>query len=330
MLLFHKSGWFASSFIGWLLLAGLPTAIAKDVASPLFSVKTPALTATSIAKSGIARSGMIPVGQHLDVLQRSLTSLQRSRYAGLEAGIAIVDLDTGNYLSMNGDRVYPTASIIKLPILIALFQDVDAGKIRLTETLTMSRDLMVGGSGDMQYQRAGSQFSLLETATKMITISDNTATNMIIKRMGGIKALNDRFRQWGLQKTQMQNPLPDRFGTNVTTAAELVQLLAMLDRQQLLSAQSQAQVMAIMSQVRNRTLLPAGLGRGAAIAHKTGDIGFLQGDTGIIRMPSGKRYLAAILVKSDRNAPDPKDFIQEASRLVYSYLSQPMTTAQVK
>jgi len=269
-----------------------------------------------------------PAGRALSSLQQSLLNLHASRYAGLEVGIAIVDLDTGNYLSINGDRVYATASIIKLPILIALLQKVDAGAIGLHETLTMTRDLIAGGSGDMQYQQPDSQFSLLETATRMITISDNTATNMIIKRVGGIQVLNEQFQRWGLQQTRMRNVLPDRYGTNVSTPNELVKILTMLDRQQLLSTQSQATAFSIMSRVRNRNLLAAGLGQGAAIAHKTGDIGSVQGDAGIIRMPSGKRYLAVMLVERNQNDPDPKAFIQEASRLVYSYLSQPAITAR--
>lgn len=317
MFLTSKSSWVAFGFISWLLTANLPNPIAQAHTSP------------SAQPEAIAKSAILPTGQPLTALAQRLTQLHTAHYAGLEVGMTIVDLETGNYLSLNGDRLYATASIIKLPILIALFQEVDAGRVRLDESLTMTRDMVAGGSGNMQYQQVDSQFSVLETATRMITISDNTATNMIVRRLGGIQALNDRLQRWGLQHTRMQNLLPDRFGTNVTTANELAKLLAMLDRRQLLSASSQAQVLNIMSRVQNRTLLPAGLGQGAAIAHKTGDIGAVQGDAGIIRLPSGKRYLAAILVKRDRNDPNSRDFIQAASRLVYNYLSQPPTTARV-
>lgn len=318
MSLVQKFGRVVSGLLGGLVFATVSPAIANSL-TPLHGAQP--WTYAAVPEQ--------PGAQPLSALQQRLLNLQATRYAGLEVGIAIVDLDTGNYLAINGDRVYATASIIKLPILIALFQEIDAGTIRPDETLTMTRDLVVGGSGNLQYRQTNSQFSVLETATRMITISDNTATNMIIKRMGGIQVLNERFRRWGLQHTRMHNVLPDRYGTNVTTPNELVSLLAMLDRQQLLSAQSQVTALNIMSRVHNRTLLPAGLGQGAAIAHKTGDIGAVQGDAGIIRMPSGKRYLAAILVERDRNDPNPQDFIQEASRLVYSYLSQPPTTARL-
>jgi beta-lactamase class A len=279
------------------------------------------------APVGDTFGGLIPAGRSLTWLRQRLAMLQSSDYASLNSGMVFLDLETGNYVDFSGDRVYPTASIIKLPILIALFQDVDAGKIRLDETLVMTRDLIVGGSGEMQDLPPNSKFSLLETATKMIVISDNTATNMIIKRMGGLQVLNQRFRSWGLTQTQMRNWLPDLSGTNTTTAKELVHLLALLDKQKLLSAQSQAQVLGILRRVHNRTLLPVGLGPGAAIAHKTGDIGFMLGDTGIIEMPGGKHYLAAVLVESAYNDPAARDFVQAVSRIVYNYMSQPTTAA---
>ncbi|MEX0269727.1 serine hydrolase [Leptolyngbyaceae cyanobacterium UHCC 1019] len=272
-------------------------------------------------------NGLLPAGRSLNWLQQRLASLRSGNYASLKPGMFFMDMETGNYAEVNGDKVYSTASVIKLPILIALFQEVDAGNIRLNETLTMTRDVIVGGSGEIQDLPPGTKFSLLDTATKMIVTSDNTATNMIIKRMGGIQVLNARFRSWGLEKTVMRKMLPDLKGTNTTTARELVQLLAMLDKQQLLSSRSQSQAIDILQRVRNRTLLPVGLGRGATIAHKTGDIGFLLGDAGIIQMPTGKRYLAAMLVESAYNDPRARDFIQDASRIVYTYLSQPSSTA---
>ncbi|MGC8712405.1 MAG: serine hydrolase, partial [Leptodesmis sp.] len=173
------------------------------------------------------------------------------------------------------------------------------------------------------------KFSVLETANKMITISDNTATNMIIKRMGGIQYLNQRFRSWGLQKTGMRNWLPDLKGTNVTTPKELGKLLVMLNSQQMLSPRSQAQAIDILQRVRNRKLLVVGLGPGATIAHKTGDIGFLLGDAGIVQMPIGKRYVVVALVESAYDDPRARDFIQDVSRIVYTYLSN-STTASVE
>ena len=304
-----------------------PTAV---VTPPLNSspVATNAQPISTIAPPPDNFGGLITPGRELTWLQQRVAEL-RSKYSGLQPGLFFLDLDNGNYVDLNGDKVFPTASIIKLPILIAFFQDVDAGKISLNETLVMSRDLIVGGSGDMQDLPAGSKFSALETINKMITISDNTATNMIIKRMGGIAVLNQRFRSWGLKQTVIRNWLPDLRGTNTTTAKELIRLLALLDQGKLLSARSQDQALDILRRVKNKKLLYVGIGPGATLAHKTGDIGFMLGDAGIFVMPNGKHYLGAVLVKSAYDDPAARDYVQDVSRIVYSYLSQSVAASAI-
>ncbi len=262
-------------------------------------------------------------GHPLNWLQQRVTALW-SKFPSLQsydAGIYLLDLDNGSYLDLHGDKVFSAASIIKLPILIAFLQDVDAGKISLDETLVMTPDVIVGGSGELQDLPPDSKFTALQTLNKMITISDNTATNMIVKRMGGLEVLNERFQLWGLQKTVIRNWLPDLNGTNTTSAKELITLLAWLDEKKLLSPSSQLLAMDILQHVKNRSLLVAGLEPSATIAHKTGDIGFLLGDAGLVVMPSGKRYLIATLVTSSYDDLAAREYIQAVSRLVYTYLS---------
>jgi beta-lactamase class A len=265
--------------------------------------------------------GVVRLNTEMLALQSQVQTLM-SRYNFLQTGMFFLDLDTGNYLDIKGDRVFPAASTIKLPILIAFFQDLDAGKVRLDDTLVMRDDLITNGSGEMQDDPVGSRYSARETVTKMITISDNTATNMIIDRLGGIKKLNERFRSWGLKDTKIRNWLADLSGTNTTSSKDMVQLLALLVNNKLMSASSKAQVLDILRHTTIKTLLPAGLGPGADIANKTGDIGFLIGDAGLITMPNGKRYLAGIFVKRPYDDTRGRDFIRQVSRLVYTYLNQ--------
>lgn len=264
-------------------------------------------------------STRIPTGQQLTWLQQRLSGLRTGKYASLDPGAFVLDLDNGNYANINGSKTFPTASVIKLPILIAFLQDVEAGKINLQETWTMTSDMIVGGSGYMQDAPVNSKYSAYQTLSNMMITSDNTATNMVIKRMGGIAVLNKRFQQWGLDKTRIRNWLPDLRGTNTTTAQELVKLMGMLEQGELLSSQKGTAI-DIMTRVKNRKLLAQGIGAGASIAHKTGDIGFLLGDSGIVYMPNGKRYLIAVLVESDYDDPDAMTYIQDVSRIVYRYL----------
>ena len=265
---------------------------------------------------------VIPLASEMAALRPQVESVI-NRYRSLSSGMFFLDLETGNYLDINGDRIFPAASTIKLPVLIAFFQDVDAGKVSLDEILTMRPDLVASGSGTMQDEPDGTRFSIRETVTKMITISDNTATNMIIDRLGGIAKLNQRFRSWGLSDTVIRNWLGDFQGTNTTSSKEMVRLLAMLVHDKLVSDSSREQILNILRHTTIKTLLPAGLGPGAVIADKTGDIGFLVGDAGVIDMPNGKRYLAAIFVKRPYDDPIVRDFVRQISRLVYNYLDQP-------
>ncbi|WP_017318253.1 serine hydrolase [Mastigocladopsis repens] len=273
-------------------------------------------------------AGVVPLGKELSQLNSQLKTLM-ARYSFLSPGMFFLDLDTGNYLDFNGEKVFSAASTIKFPILVALFQEVDAGRVKLNETLVLRRDLKAEaeGSGVLQYKPVGTRLSVLATATKMITISDNTATNMIIDRLGGKAKLNQRFRSWGLQNTVIRNLLGDFKGTNTTSPKDLVRLSALITNNKLLNDTSRSQVLGIMRRVENKRLLPAGLGKGAVISHKTGTLGVLLGDAGIIELPSGKRYLAGILVKRPFGDTRARDFISQVSKLVYGYLDQPRVTS---
>lgn len=246
-----------------------------------------------------------------------------AKNAKLIPGMFFVDLDSGGYIDLNSNLTFSAASMIKVPVLVAFFQDVDAGKIRLDEKLTMTKELIGGGSGDMQYKPVGTKFTALETATKMIIISDNTATNMLIARMGGESALNQRFQSWGLTVTQIRNLLPDLSGTNTTSPRDLGQLMALVNQGDLMSLRSRDRLLEIMRRTKTRTLLPRGLEEGAIIAHKTGDIGSMVGDVGLIDMPNGRRYIGVAMVKRPYNDNRAQELIRQTSRAVYQQFNKP-------
>lgn len=239
----------------------------------------------------------------------------------LGPGVFLLDLENSAYVDINGSSPQAAASTIKIPVLVAFFQDVDAGKIRLDEMLTLKKELIGSGSGELQYQSPGTQFTALEVVTKMITISDNTATNLLIARMGGIGAMNQRVASWGLTATKINNLLPDLEGTNTTSAKDLGLLVARLSQGELVSMKSRDRLFDIMRHTVTDTLLPRGLGEGATIAHKTGDIGTSIGDIGLIDLPNGKRYAAAVLVKRSFNDPRAGELIRQISRAAYQHFS---------
>ena len=265
------------------------------------------------------------LGKKIAPLESNLQQLA-AKYPDLEPQLFIVDLDTKGFVSIKGQEPIASASTIKLPILIAFFQDVERGKIALDEKLTMTPNLIADGSGNMRYETPGTEFSALETADKMISISDNTATNMLIERLGGMEKLNRRFADMGLKATRLQNLLPDLTGTNTTTPEDLGNLLVKIDGGDLVSLRSRDRILHIMRNLERNTLLPEGLESDATIAHKTGDIESMLGDVGIIDMPNGKRYIASMLVKRPKNSLQAKEFIQQASGTAYQYFKNPQAS----
>jgi beta-lactamase class A len=208
--------------------------------------------------------------------------------------------------------------MIKVPVLVKLLAAIDSGDVDPDEILTLRSDLIGGGSGFLQWRPVGSKVSLKEAMETMIIFSDNTATNLIIDRLGGKDACNRDFAFWGLNQTYICNWLPDLDGTNKTSPYDLVQLLARVDKGDLLSANSRQRMLAIMEKTRIKTLLPAGMPPGLKISHKTGDIGSLVGDCGIITTEQGKRIIACVQVSRPHNDRRANELIRQTARLIYN------------
>jgi beta-lactamase class A len=295
-----------------------------DPANRLGSVALVSQTTTSQKTSQTPNTSLY-LSQEITSLKNSLQTLTTAN-ADLMPGVFLLDLDNGGYVDINSNASFAAASTIKIPILIAFFQDVDAGKIRLDEILTLQKEMIVGGSGNMQYQTPDSKYTALDVATKMITISDNTATNMLVAKLGGQEALNGRFRSWGLTTTMIRNPLPDLEGTNTTSPRELGNLISMVNQGNVVGMRSRDLMLNIMSRTERDNLLPAGLGKGANAYHKTGDIGTMLADAGLIDVPTGKRYIAAIMVKRPNNDPRAAKLISSISSAAYDLFWQTTVT----
>ncbi len=265
----------------------------------------------------LGSQSLIQLGQFEEPLQNQLQPFLQQ--PGFSPHAMFVDLDTAAYVDLNASRPIAAASVIKVPILVAFFQAVDQGIIGLDEMLVLKKEQSAGGSGVLQSQPIGTEIPALEAATLMITVSDNTATNLIVDRLGGMDTLNRTFQRWGLKDTQLVWQLPDLEGTNKTSALDMIGLLAKIEEGKLLTPRSRDRVLDIMRRTQTTPLLSEGLGEGARLANKTGNIKDVVGDVGIIDMPNGKRYLAAVLVEREPNDPQGQQVVRDLSRAVYDY-----------
>jgi beta-lactamase class A len=249
----------------------------------------------------------------------------------LRAGVFVVEPSSGKYVSRSGKDSFAAASMIKIPVLVKLLAALDKRQVSADQLLTVRSDLTAGGSGFLQWRPVGSTVSVKEAAELMITNSDNTATNLIIELLGGKDALNEDFLAWGLVETRINNWLPDFEGTNKTSPYDLAYLLAKIDQGGLISKESRDFMYGIMERVRTRTLLPMGLGAGARIAHKTGDIAMMVGDAGIVTTPAGCRYMIAVQVERPHNDRRANQLVRDVSKIVYQYMTQgPAAPAHMK
>lgn len=240
-----------------------------------------------------------------------------AQYKTIDPSIFVWDYDTGNYVDIKASAVYPTASIIKIPILIQLFKSIEANQLTIYDEMTLTPYYKSEGSGDLQYKQMGSKYTIDQLAKVMIQKSDNSATNMLISAVGAMPDVNSGIRSWGLKQTYLSNWLPDIAGTNYSTARDLATMLYNIDNPGFLNINSREYIIDYMSHVENNRLIQAGLGKGALFVHKTGDIGKMLGDAGIVFTPEGKKYICVILANRPYNSPLGKDFIQKASKIIY-------------
>ena len=240
-----------------------------------------------------------------------------AQYPSIKPSIYVWEYENGKYVDINADSLYSAASIIKLPVLVRMFKSIEAGQMTIYDEMTLTEYYRSSGSGNLQYSQGGRKLTLDQLAKTMIQDSDNTSTNMIMSKMGGMDDVNIGLRDWGISKTYVRTWLPDLKGTNKTTAKDMAKILYNLDNPGFLNINSREYIIDYLSHVKNNRLIAAGLGDGALFIHKTGDIGTMLGDAGIVYAQNGKKYIIVILANRPHNSPQGKDFIVKASSLIY-------------
>ena len=262
----------------------------------------------------------IPESNERNGLKNRLLSLAEE-YKKITPSIYVWEYGGKSYVNINGDEPYSAASIIKLPVLIEMFRAIEAGKFKLDDKMMLEDFYRASGSGKLQYSQGGREHTLDYLARIMIENSDNSSTNMIISKIGGMHEINKAMKRWGLKTTHLNTWLPDLDGTNVTTAKEMAKMLYNIDSTNFISNESKKQMADYLGHVKNNRLLQAGLPNDAILLHKTGDIGFMLGDAGIVKTSNGKKYIVVVMAKRPYNHHQGKEFIVKASEILYKNIS---------
>ena len=267
------------------------------------------------------KAGMmkLPQGAELTDLESSIKNIM-PLFPSIHPAVYVWDYDTGNYANINGNEVFSAASIIKVPVLLQLFKSIERGQVHLYDQIPLTEYFRSEGSGSLQFKAENSMYTVDTLARLMITESDNSATNMLMSKIGSMVNVNQGIRDWGLKQTQVRTWLPDLTGNNYTTAEDMATMLYNIDNPKFLSEGSRNKIIDYMSHVKNNRLIQAGLGEGASFLHKTGDIGKMLGDAGMVTTPNGKKYIVVILANRPYNSPEGKEFIVKASEIIYNYM----------
>lgn len=218
------------------------------------------------------------------------------------------NLDAGTEFSLRGDERVRTASTIKLPILIALNYEIDAGRVHWDETLTLTEEVRTSGSGILNEFEDGHQLSVREASRLMMVLSDNIATNLILDRIS-TDTVNHWMEKLGLDKTrslrriggggdskafsQKFNKRADgsTYGIGCASPREMVVLLEKLYRGEIVSPEASKKILAVMSRQQPQN----GIARqlvGMRVSAKSGALDRLRSEVGLVRGEKGPIAIA--------------------------------------
>jgi beta-lactamase class A len=239
-------------------------------------------------------------------------------------GLVIKDLDTGREIDLNKDILIPSASLVKIPIMLSCFYAAQDGKIHLSDPVRLNYSDRVGGSKVLGNKPVGSVFTVEELLHPMITRSDNAAANLLIDYVG-FDTLNAYFKKMGLKDTNLARKMMDfkerREGEeNYTTAADMAGLLEELYRKKFLSDEISDKCLELLGQQKINDRIPKRLPKdGTFIAHKTGLERHICHDVGIVFTDNGD-FLICVMVKHENRFAFPaKKLISDIALLTYNY-----------
>jgi beta-lactamase class A len=259
-------------------------------------------------------------------LSNSITAIDAA------VGVCAEHLETGQRIDINADDLFFTASTLKVPLLVELYRQVDAGKVSPTDRVEVTEVLKTPGSGVLKEFDGGVRPTVKDLAMLMIIVSDNTATDLVYDLIGrdNVRAMLDEL---GLTATQIPmnvkellyistgldpaNPehtfqecssrlfaqdwrldsdAYDEAKSDVSTPREMCALLRHVEKGDLLSSSSREAVLDILKRQQNKTVIPGLLPPSISIAHKTGGVHTVRCDVGIVYAPNGP-YTVAIMAK---------------------------------
>jgi beta-lactamase class A len=241
-----------------------------------------------------------------------------------QVGLVVEDLDTGWVISSNENALIPSASLVKVPILLSYFYAAQDGRVSFKDSIRLGSGEKVSGSKLLGNYPIGSQFLVGDLFYPMIALSDNSATNALIDLLG-FDILNVYFKKMGLKNTNISRNMLDFKGRkdgieNYTTAFDMAYIFRKLYHRQFLNQEISDECLLLLGQQKINDRIPKYLPKdGIFVAHKTGLERYICHDAGIVYTPTGN-FLICVLVKHEYKFAKPaKKLISAIVLSVYNY-----------
>ena len=228
-----------------------------------------------------------------------------------KVAIAVKNLTTDETYYLNADEPMPTASLIKVAVLVDTYLQADEGKIKLTDKVTLHDSDKVPGSGFLTAHFSdGAMFSIRDAVRLMVSVSDNTATNLVLDQVG-ILNVNKRMEAWGCPNTRINAKVfrgsttsvdpkrTEKYGLGSTTAREMVSIFEQIQGNERLRPALKQCVLAHLRSNEDKDKFPRLLPSGTVIAHKDGSVSNARTDAGLIYTPNG---IIAVCVLTNENS----------------------------
>lgn len=258
------------------------------------------------ATRGVVSGAPLAVAASVDTaaLRRTLDALADAHHGVV--GYTVRDIDTGASISRRGDETFPTASLIKVPILVTVFDLVAKGTLSLDDKLTVLKIDKVPGAGTLQFMHDGIEITVRDAAWLMTTISDNTATNVLLDRII-IRRVWDKMESLGLMHTKVHSKSflrsssvamdsSVKYGLGVTTPHEMARLFERLAQGTGVSPAADSAMLDILAHNEDGVLLQRFAG-GVRAAHKTGATDAVRTECSLFYLRS--RVVACVFTKEN-------------------------------
>ena len=226
-------------------------------------------------------------------LHRALDAIASSHHGVL--GYSVINLDTGERLSLRGDETFPTASLVKVPILVTLYDLAEKKELGLDDPLTVLKIDQVPGSGVLQFMHPGMELSVHDAAALMIILSDNTATNLILDKIA-IRRVWQKMEALGLPHTKVHSKVYLRlasvamdssvkYGLGVSTPNEMAHLFELLAQGKAVSPAADSAMLEILRNNADGESMRRSI-EGVSAPHKTGATDSVRTECALFRLQS--------------------------------------------